>query len=152
MIFAEAASSFDAPVGIAAWLGCAAFVVMLLNQGMKFVDRVKDKPAPGDVRAESADKFLPKEVFIRHVEENKSEHTRLFDLVGGVDDKTSNRLETQIQLMRGERHSDSVETHKRINAIEKSIGGLETAANLNNQTLAALGAKLDRISEKQNRS
>jgi hypothetical protein len=35
---------FNAPVEIAAWLGCLAFGLMLFNEGAKLVDRVRGNP------------------------------------------------------------------------------------------------------------
>lgn len=55
-----AGAAESAPMQIAAFLACAAFLVGLVNQALKLVDRIKDKPAPGEVRAEAAEKFVTK--------------------------------------------------------------------------------------------
>src|ERR1035438_8329252 len=44
---------FNAPVEIAAWLGCLAFGLLLTNEGAKFVDRIRGKaPHPPNEQLE----------------------------------------------------------------------------------------------------
>ncbi|GEM_PF-2293594 len=54
------AAAESVPVTIAGFLACAAFLAGLVNQLMKIVDRIKDKPAPGEVQREAADKYVTK--------------------------------------------------------------------------------------------
>lgn len=42
------AAGGSAPITIAAWLACAAFVVGLVNSVLTLVERLKEKPRPAD--------------------------------------------------------------------------------------------------------
>lgn len=51
----EVASSSSYAVSIAAWLGCAAFVVGLVNGVLALVDRLKERPSPSETYVRLAD-------------------------------------------------------------------------------------------------
>lgn len=147
------------PIEIAAWLACAAFVVMFVNGATKMVRNFKDRPAPGDVRAESLERFVPKPAFEKHIEENKREHENLFAKIGGVERGGVARMETLSREWR-EIVDDKVteliksdnggreKLHERINKVMESTAALQASTTLQNQTLAQLGAKLDRLAER----
>ncbi|MEI6565318.1 MAG: hypothetical protein WCR20_01470 [Verrucomicrobiota bacterium] len=100
-----------APVELAAWLGCLAFVVAAVNGVMRLVDRMKDKPSPGEVRAEASDKFVQKaqcEVlhrdFVARLQlleaqrvsdgrEASGQRARLYDQIKVTNDQTREHIE-----------------------------------------------------------
>ncbi|HOP99130.1 MAG TPA: hypothetical protein PLK78_17065 [Verrucomicrobiota bacterium] len=58
---------------------------------------------------------------------------------------------TQLELkdLRDERKKDVAELHEKINKVDKEVGGLTTATHLQNQQLAQISAKIDRIAERK---
>lgn len=77
-----------------------------------------------------------KEEFKRHMAANAQEHRDLFAKIGGVDRGSGQKISSEIQAM-----------HVRVNAIEKSVGGLETSTELQNQQLTQMQADIKRILE-----
>lgn len=117
------------PVEIAAWLACLTFVVMLVNGVMKLVDRVKGKPAAGDVAREAADKFTTKTEFRDHAEWNLNEHQNLFSKIGGVERGMNDRLDKKFTDLQESAHEGREKLHKRINRI--SIGVARLCGRMN---------------------
>ena len=57
-------------------------------------------------------------------------------------------LEHQVADFKTERHSDIGELHAKINAVDRRLAGIETATELQNQQLARMDTKLDRMNER----
>jgi hypothetical protein len=74
MIFADATPSF---VQIGAACGALFFLAGLYNQVMKAVDRMKDKPAPSEVRAEVAAIYTRQRDFDEHVRANEKKFEQI---------------------------------------------------------------------------
>ena len=55
----------SAPPEIALWLGCLAFVVVLVNGVLKLADRLKSRPEPAAVQAEARATYATREEVIR---------------------------------------------------------------------------------------
>jgi hypothetical protein len=68
---------------------------------------------------------------------NNQDHRDIFSKIGGVDRGATQKLSTEVGAI-----------HTRINSIEKSVGGLETATELQNQRLAQMDSKIDRLIER----
>jgi hypothetical protein len=79
-----------------------------------------------------------KENFDRLVEDNEVEHRDMFARIGGVDRGNSAKISQEITLV-----------HNRVNALEKSVGGLEMSAELTNQRLSQIDSKIDRLIERR---
>lgn len=79
-----------------------------------------------------------KEAFDQHVAHNGQEHRDMFAKISGVDRGGSAKVSQEITMV-----------HNRVNALEKSVGGLETASEMTNQQLARVEAKIDRLIERR---
>ena len=114
------------PIEIAAWLGCLAFVVMLLNQGFRLRSNLS---AGGAERREVTAGFEPssRREFEAHQQQNSRIHDLLFERIKQADDVKNSELR---QL--GERMS-----------------GVETQTEHFNQRLYHIEAKLDRLIERK---
>lgn len=123
---------FNAPVQIAAWLGCLAFGLMLFNEGSKFVDRIRGKtPYPPNEQLEFSVTAIDRRVC-------KLEEESMKIWAKMESDKTE-------ILLAGEVRAEKL--HNRINPIAEGMEGLRSAADLNNQQTVLLSAKLDRLME-----
>jgi hypothetical protein len=123
---------FNAPVEIAAWLGCLAFGLMLFNEGSKFVDRIRGKtPQPPNEQLEFSVTAMDRRV--SRLEEDSA--------------KIWGKMEAdKAEMLRaGEARAEKL--HGRINPIAEGMEGLKSAVDLNNQQTVLLGAKLDRLME-----
>lgn len=137
------------------WLSCGAllvaiiaFVAMAFNQLGKAKDRIAGKqegtvPQPLEIRGVT--EFAKKSELERHSEWDLKEHEKLWSKVGGVERGAGDKISGEIKSLRDERHDDAVEMQKRLSAFEKSIGGLEAATNLQNQSLASIQGQINRL-------
>jgi hypothetical protein len=80
--------------------------------------------------------LVSKEDFKELVRRNDEIHEQLFSKIGGVDRGAAAKISSEVQLV-----------HARVNAIEKSIGGLEASTSIQGQRLAGMDAKIDRLIE-----
>ena len=78
-----------------------------------------------------------KEEFEKHVDFNAQEHRDLHSKIGGLDRGTARKISDEMNAI-----------HSRVNGLEKAIGGLETSAEITNQRLAAIDAKVDHLIER----
>jgi hypothetical protein len=125
---------FNAPVEIAAWLGCVAFGLMLFNEGAKFVDRIRGKtPHPPNEQLEFSVTAMDRRVCKLEEESDKIWAKMEAD-------------KTEI-LRAGELRAEKL--HNRINPIGEGMEGLKAAVELNNQQTVLLSAKLDHLMEIQ---
>lgn len=117
------------PIEIAAWLGCLAFVVMLANGLIKLWRSLKDKPAPGEVRAESQRKFIGKETFAQAEAEHRKVHEQLFAKIGGVERGGRDHFDRRLAEIETRADASREKLHTRINRI--SIGVARLCGKLN---------------------
>jgi hypothetical protein len=101
------------PVQIGGWIACAAFMVMFLNQGAKFADRLRGKPGqpPNEVletRGKSIERRLDKFEGKQESFEEKLEKER-------------EDLAKELKEVNKENELRAEKLHKRINAM---IGGM----------------------------
>ena len=123
---------FNAPVEIAAWLGCLAFALMLFNEGSKLVDRIRGRaPQPPNEQLEFSVTAIDRRVC--RLEEDSAKIWAKMEA-----DKTE-------ILRAGEARAEKL--HNRINPIAEGMEGLKSAVDLNNQQSVLLSAKLDRLME-----
>jgi hypothetical protein len=123
-------------------------IITGLNQALKLVDWFKEKPPAGEVRSEALEKFVLKSECAKHMEANTGEHQNLFSKIGGVERGASAKLADEMRTLRQERKEDAAVLQERLMSFEKSIGGLETATELQNQLLAEVRGGLARIAER----
>ena len=82
--------------------------------------------------------LVSKEDFREHVREDNAVHEQLFSKINGMTRGSDNKISSEITAV-----------HVRVNAIEKSIGGLEASNVLQNQQLARMDTKIDRLIERK---
>ena len=90
-------------------------------------------------------------VFEEHVRDNKREHENLFAKVGGVERGTMAKLDKSFNELRAERALDMNTIHSKTNEIGREVSGLKASNELQNQQLARMDAKIDRILERSTR-
>lgn len=57
------ADSLTPPPGLASWLACLAFLMVMLDQGLKLVGKLRGKPTSTELRQEVHASFLPRGEF-----------------------------------------------------------------------------------------
>lgn len=121
------------------WLLVAVVALITgVNQVLKLVDRVKDKPAPSDLARDIATRFTTKEEFHTHVSLNTREHENLFKKVGGVERGAGEKLAEELQLLRQERRGDMENIQKEVNQISNNTAALQATNSLQNQRLTSI--------------
>jgi len=86
-------------------------IFVIINQGASLVDRLKSKPAPADVRAESLDKFATKVDLQQAVLKNDQEHNNVWSKIGGME----RGLKEEIDLKVTGVSRELVEMERRLN-------------------------------------
>lgn len=136
MILAEASGLETA--GIISAIIVGGFSVIIATIALIKKQQVQvDQPVQVTITEELHKVFAAKEAFEQHVKDDKREHENLFSKIGGVDRGNGEKMSREVGAI-----------HSRINGIEKSLGGLEKAAELQNQQMASLDAKITRILER----
>ena len=118
------------PIELAAWIGCLFFLVGGINQVLKVLDRLKEKPVPADTyqlrgdyisRQESQAAQMANNQRFTKIDESIDELKRTVD-----DDKTvalaqaearSQRLEAKLYETQGETKRDINGLHERITSV-----------------------------------
>lgn len=144
---------------VAAVIGAIVFLIAGWNQVQSLLDRQKDKPAPGDVRAEAVERFVLKsDCAARHLVD-KTEHDNIFSKLGGVergalarterlDHEWQARMEKQLSDIRAERKADIGELHTKVNKVDRELGEVNSALKLTTAQLVRMDQKLDKMAEK----
>lgn len=120
-------------VEIAAYLACTAFVVGLVNQAMKLVDRVKSKP-PGEQLQLTTDQLSDRVKTL--------ETLRAGDLDAGEDRRRAIYLRMD---------SQRDQLAEKIDKVGQQVSGLGATTDLLNQRIAQIDGKLDRAIERMPR-
>jgi hypothetical protein len=119
------------PSELAAWTACLAFLLMLFNQ------LVKAKQALLGEKRQTA--LSPQPLEVKAVPGYVTEgdyHNRLA------------LLEKQIDELRTDRKCDVAALHEKFNGVAREVSELGAAVELQNQRLAQIDAKLDRVIER----
>jgi hypothetical protein len=129
-----------APLEIAAWLGGLFFLVAGWNQVERFFDRRTQRG--------SAREIQPQPLAITKFDQPVTEtlcQTRRQEVRNEL-----LRLQRELDSLRDERRSDVGALQQKINKVDREVGELRASIELNNQQLARIDAKLDRVIERQN--
>jgi hypothetical protein len=137
MILAQANT---APL-IGAWVIGAVAILQLVTMAMQIlrwnaVSKREIHPQPLEVRGSI--EFLPRKHFDEHTQQNKHEHEQLFTKLGGVE-----------RGIRAEVKGDSDALHDKINDVGREVSEHSATLELQNQRLAQIDAKLDRLIERR---
>ena len=128
------------PLEIAAWLGGLFFLVAGWNQVERFFDRRTQRPSPREIQPQP----LAVTKFDQPVTETLCQ-TRRQEVRNEL-----LRLQRELDSLRDERRSDVGALQQKINKVDREVGELRASIELNNQQLARIDAKLDRVIERQN--
>ena len=120
-----------APAEIAAWLACLTFTTMLFNQLARAKANLLDK--------KSRNEISPDPLNVRTVPDVVTEHACLGRHIA---------LDKQLHELRADRKADVNALHDRINCVARELGELAAAATLQNQRMALIEARLDRMIER----
>jgi len=118
------------------WMICltaAMVIIMALGTFIKKAEVRVEQPL--DIKL--VETLVSKEDFKELVRKNDEVHEQLFSKIGGVDRGAASKISSEI-----------LQVHQRVNAIEKSIGGLETSTNIQGQRMAQMHSKIDRLIER----
>ncbi len=128
------------PVELAAWIGCLFFLVAGWNQLERFLDRRANRGAPREIQPQplSVARFDQPVVESLCASRHKEAAAEML------------RLDHEINALRHERRADVGELQQKINKVDREVGELRASIDLNNQQLARIDAKLDRVIERQN--
>jgi len=128
------------PLDLAAVVGCLFFLVAGWNQVERFLDRRAQRGAAREIQPQP----LSVARFDQPVVESlcASRHKEVAAEMA--------RLDHEINGLRHERRADVGELQQKINKVDREVGELRASIELNNQQLARIDAKLDRVIERQN--
>lgn len=138
MTFAALPSAAPAPLELAAWIGCLFFLVAGWNQVEAFLDRRARRGAAREIQPQP----LAVAKFDQPVPESLCQTRRQ-----QVSEELA-RLEHEIESLRRERRTEVGELQQKINKVDREVGELRASIELNNQQLARIDAKLDRVIER----
>jgi polyhydroxyalkanoate synthesis regulator phasin len=147
------------PAGYAAigWIVVSlAALVAMLNQGLKLLDRLKDKPPPGELRAEVIEKFVHRHQCEATHHILSAELTKVFGELGGVgrdatqraeelDRKWQEKLERQIDKLDGQRRDDVKALYDKVNKVDREVGETKSSVATVQTQLIRIDEKLDGI-------
>lgn len=85
--------------------------------------------------------FATKHEFDAHVARNDEDHKGIFSKIGGVERGAASSLELKVEVVR----RDLIQ-------VGNQVSGLKTQTDLQNQQLARMDSKLDRLAERKNES
>jgi len=138
MILAQVPNT--API-IGAWvIGAVAILqlVTLAMQVLRWNQAAKREVHPQPLEVKDATEFLPRRLFDDHAEQNQREHEHLFARLGGLD-----------RGLRAEMKQDTDGLHEKINSVGREVSEHSATLELQNQRLAQIDAKLDRLIERR---
>jgi hypothetical protein len=90
--------------------------------------------------------------FEAHLAEDRHEHEKLFARVGGMEHGLQSQFSGELKAAREEGLADIRALHQEMNEVARKVSGLEATSALQNQRLAEISAKLDRVIERQEKS
>ncbi len=135
MLLAQSPPSLE----IAAWIGGLFFLVAGWNQVERFFDRRTQRGAAREIQPQplSVARFdppVPESLCQSRRQEVRNELLR---------------FQRELDSLRDERRSDVGALQQKINKVDREVGELRASIELNNQQLARIDAKLDRVIERQ---
>jgi hypothetical protein len=122
------------PAEMAAWVACLAFAVMLFNQMARakrtlFREKEQTVVSPQPLEVKEVSGFV-----------TEGDYRNRLALV-----------EKQLDELRVDRKADATALHEKVNGVAREVSELAAATGLQNQRLAQMDAKLDRMIERQSR-
>jgi len=132
-LFADAAT----PNANATWL----VLLVLASFGSNIATIIAVVLGAKKQKREVSFEFEPasREEFEKQQDHCTARHAQLFKEIDKLKENTGHEMETKIEVVR-----------KDVVAVGKEVASLQTATQIQNQTLSSLGSKLDRLIERKN--
>ena len=124
---------------IAVWLGVLFFLVAGWNQVEKFFDRRTQRGAAREIQPQPLSVARFDQPVTESLCQSRRQEVRNELL----------RFQRELDSLRDERRSDVGGLQQKINKVDREVGELRASIELNNQQLARIDAKLDRVIERQ---
>jgi len=113
-----------APVGLAAWLACAAFVLMLANQAFRLKERLLGEKSPHQIFPQPLDVRSVRDPVTReYCDSNYHASTRRIKAI-----------EQELSELRSERRESAAKLEEKIESVSREIPEMERRLNAANET------------------
>jgi len=116
-------AQMEGPVGLAAWLACAAFVLMLANQALRLKERLLGEKSPQQI--------FPQPLEVRPVRDPASR-----EFCEGNHQASTRRIEAieqELGELRDERRESAAKLEEQIETVSREIPELERRLNAANE-------------------
>ena len=117
--------------------GGGSLIIAVIALNKKQEVRV-EQPVSVTISEELHKVFAAKDAFESHVAENKNDHEKMFSKIGGVERGAAASIEQRVEIVRRD-----------LVAVGNQVAGIQSETKLQNQQLARMDAKLDRLAEKR---
>jgi len=118
-------------------LGTICAVVVSIVALNKKQEVKVEQPVSITITEELHKVFASRETFDQHIQQNREDHEKIFSKIGGVERGAANVIEQRVEVVR----RDLVN-------VGQQVSGLQAETKLQNQQLARMDAKLDRLTER----
>src|SRR3954471_10045270 len=133
-MLADATAPTASQLGI--WILCALVALDLCAKVGSFLKFARNDAEKREVTING--EVAGKAEFNDHIRRNQSEHDQLHSKVGSSERETRRQIEQRIDQLRQERARDMESLNSQIVDIAKSVSGVETASDLQNQRLVQM--------------
>lgn len=131
-----------AAVGWVCIIGCT--IIIGFRQVMGFVRDMKRPEGPERRDVSINPGVASEKALTDHQQWDAREHEKLWSKIGGVERGATEKMTTELNLLRGERHDDAQTLQGKLDKFHTAIGGLEKATEIQNQQLAQIQTSLAR--------
>lgn len=115
------ATAMFTPVALASWVAIAVFLIGGANQVGKLMDRFRDRPPTTELRAELVDRFVDRETFQRHAEEDVR---RMQDVERALGDLRTELVEQERRAADAQDRR-LADIHSRVNDVLRAVSELK---------------------------
>ncbi len=152
MILASNSMTDPSPLVVASLLGAVFFLVAGINAVLKLVDRLKDKPSPGEVQRETSERYATKRDFEKHMEHYHKDRETTDRRIDGLDRTLKKHIDEKVQGLqasaeagRENLRSEINSVGSEINSVGLKVAGLEKETANQNAWLSRIDDKLDQL-------
>jgi len=124
----------SAPVGLAAWLACAAFILMMANQAFRLKERVLGEKSPHQIFPQPLEVKSVRDPASRdHCDRNYQMSVRRIEAI-----------EAELNELRNERRESAAKLEQKIESVSREIPEMERRLNAANE------ARLEKVHNRIN--
>jgi hypothetical protein len=140
MMLAEMSGLEIGSVICAIIFGAATLILAIVSIFKKTEVKV-EQPVSITITEELHKVFANREAFEKHIGENREDHDKIFSKIGGVERGAATSLEQKVETVRRD-----------VVIVGNQVAALKSQTDLQNQQLARMDSKLDRLAERKNES